>query len=240
MKLSTLAVTLAITAIPAAVAHADFDIRPYLVNGKIITGGFDDATSQQETQAHAFGFTFQEDPLSPYVITDPGFNADVGALTPGTQLNFNVLTSLIYWNGTGSPSFAPAAQVVTLDLEKFTPPASLLDTTMTGTSGTQPGFSIGTVLSDGHIHQHLSSLLATTDSSTPPNGVYAFEMTLTLNSDATTTSDPFYIVYQNGVSDDTLDTALAYLDAQAAAPEPASLGVLGIGGMLLMQRRRNK
>ena len=105
---SKLAFLSAIVAIASAASAQHADIRPYVASGQIVTGAHDDSTGEDIAVVRAYGYDFGEDPADPYFIGDPGINAEAGSgLTPGSQLRFNVLGSLEYWNGTtASPSFA--------------------------------------------------------------------------------------------------------------------------------------
>lgn len=222
----------------AAAVRADLDIRPYLSGGRIVTGGHDDAANLDVAQARAFGYLFGEDPLSPFAITDPGFNSAAGALTAGSQLNFQVGGPLLYWDGAGAITFATAPAGAVLDLQRFAPPATILDVAISGLSGPQNGFSIGTVQGDGHIHQHLTSVLSMADSSLPVDGVYAVELRLQLDGNAGTRSESFYLVYGAGVEEETLDAAVDHF-AAIAVPEPAMLGPVLAGLAGLLWRRRS-
>jgi hypothetical protein len=223
----------------AAAVRADLDIRPYLSGGRIVTGGHDDALNVDVPQARACGYLFGEDPLSPLAMTDPGFNSGAGDLTPGAQLSFAVHGPLLYWDGTGAITFAAAPAGAALGLQKFSPPATILEAAMTGASGEQGGFAIGTVQVGGQIHQHLTSVLSMADSSLPPDGVYAFELSAILGANESTRSERFYLVYGNGVDEAVLDDAVGYLGA-AAVPEPGCLGLAGLSGVMLLRRTRRR
>ncbi len=57
--------------------HAD--IRPYVADGRILTAGFNDATSTEVLDMRVFGYDFGEDPGQPFFAQDPGFNAAAGS-----------------------------------------------------------------------------------------------------------------------------------------------------------------
>lgn len=215
----------------ATLASAHFDVQPYVSGGQIITGGTDDATGTHEPVVRVFGYDFGEDPADPFFAQDPGFNAAAGSGLPGgSQLRFNVLSSLLYWNGTGSPAFTnPASESLTFSF-------GANSRTVTGTSGAQSGFSLQTVNADGSVHRHLNSFLngsdgnavpASIDGVEAPAGVYALAMQLTSSSTAVTASEPFYLVFNNGLSEQLHDQAIDFV-ATTLVPEPALLGSVAL------------
>ena len=116
--------------------------------------------------------------------------------------------------------------------------------TLTGDSGAQAGSLVQTIGSGGTVHRHFVSSLYANDLASnvpgeidflaPPEGVYAFSLELTLTQDQTTyVSDPFWIVFNNGLNEELHEAAMA-----ALVPEPASLSLLGIGVLALLRRRR--
>src|SRR5258707_1473336 len=84
------------------------DLLPKVVSNKLVTGAHFDPTGEDLDNVRVFGWAFQSDPLDPYFIQDPGFNAPAGSGLPGgTAFGFDLLSSLTYWNGSGIPTFGP-------------------------------------------------------------------------------------------------------------------------------------
>jgi len=232
-------ITLSMT-LSFAKADDHYDIAPYLVDGKLLTGGLDHSGNSVDPNISVYGFEFGEDAADPYNPSDPGVNqaAGVGNLPSGATLRYNILSSLLYWDGEGDVNFTqpPTDTIVTL----------LMGTnsrTLTADSGEQTGSLIQSVASDGSVHKHFTtSLLADAESSNvpgdtgyiaPENGIYAFSLELTMTYNGTTyTSDPLWLVFNNGMSEEVHDAAMA------AVPEPITLTLLAMGGMAMLRRRR--
>ena len=84
MRLSTFVPAFAAALLLPLVASAQHaDIKPNLQGGRIVTDGWIDAFSQQIDGLQVFGLDFQEDPLDPFVINDPGFNTVGARPAPG-------------------------------------------------------------------------------------------------------------------------------------------------------------
>jgi hypothetical protein len=233
-------VTLSIT-LSFAKADDHYDIAPYLVDGKLQTGGLDHSGNAVDPNLSVYGFEFGEDAADPYNPSDPGVNqaAGVGNLPSGATLRYNILSSLLYWDGEGEVRFTqpPTSTIVTL----------LMGTnsrTLTADSGEQTGSLIQSVASDGSVHKHFTtSLWADAESSNvpgctgyiaPENGIYAFSLELTMAYNGTTyTSDPFWLVFNNGMSEDVHGAAM-----ESFVPEPMTLTLLAMGGMTMFRRRR--
>ena len=229
-----------LVALAPTFARADFDVRPFVQNGQIMTGGHDDGTGEDIPATHAFGYAFGEDPNDPYFTQDPGFNAEAGSgLPPGSQLTFNILSNLKYWNGTGSPMFSATPSTESLEFNFGAQTRYVFST-----SAAQAGFALQTVTSDGASHRHLNAFLNASDGNSDasdgvvaPDGVYAVRLQLASSNASTRASDPFYVVYGSGVSDDAVDAAVTFLNA-SSVPEPATLATLALAAVALRRRRR--
>lgn len=209
-----------ILASSALAQHAD--VRPYVENGQIKTGGFNDATSDFAPGLRAFGYDFGEDPSQPYFTQDPGFNAaSSSGLPSASQLIFNIVGSatlglpanLSYWNGVGPVTFAttPAAETLTLN---FGSQNVLVDNSTSSVAG----FSLQTVTASGAVHRHLNAFLnAPTD---PTPGIYLLPLELQSSDLSLATSTPFFIVYNNGMSETVHDAAISWVQDNLVVPEP--------------------
>lgn len=223
--------------------HAD--VVPYGLNGQIVTGSHNDFTGEDVIEQRVFGYDFGEDLGDPYIIGDPGFNnggfaagvfPNDGLLPTFSTLAFDVVTQLFYWDGTGAVNFAPAPVDVLLGLRRGS------NTGFVDGAGNQTGTwpTIQGTGAAGRVHEHLESQLLFTDGANPaapnaPNGIYYIGMQLkltpTVNSNGTlTNSDPIYIVYNNGLSEEVHDAAIGYIETNVV-PEPGTWTMLALGGV---------
>lgn len=242
----------------ADTAGAHMDVRPYASGGQIITGGTDDGTGDIISVVRVYGYDFGEEPADPFVIGDPGFNATNTSGLPAGSLKFNVLSSLLYWDGAGSPAFTAPISGESLSLRS----GSVSRVDVTGSSAPGAGFTISAVSATGTLHKHLSSWLLGSDGNAVPadafpsgdgittlpgdgieaaTGVYAFAMELrvtgsTNDTDLLTKSDPFWFVYNNGLSEDAHDVAMEFIETNYV-PEPTTAGLLMAGAAMLLRRR---
>ena len=236
-----LVVCLAAMTMASGMAKADhFDIAPYLQDGRLLTGGLDHSGNHTAPPISVYGYEFGEDPYDPFNPSDPGVNqaAGVGNLPAGAALRYNILSSLLYWDGVGDPAFGvpPSDTYLTLLM------GSQMKT-LTGTSAGQVGSLIQSVLSDGSVHKHFTTSLYASDGASnvpgevgyvePADGIYALSLELTLDSGGTNyVSDPLWIVFNHGMSEEVHDVAMS-----ALVPEPAMLSLLALGGLTMLRRR---
>jgi hypothetical protein len=224
-------------------AMAHYDVSPYLQDGQLLTGGLDHSGNGIKPTLTTYLFDFGEDEYDPFNPTDPGVSqlAGVGNLPVGAPLYYSILSSLRYWDGVGEPQFAapPTGAYMTL----------LMGTTyrtLDADSGIQSGSLIQSVATGGSIHRHfVSSLFGDEGVSNvpgdptyvpPATGIYAFELELTLSNGGTQyTSNPFWVVLNNGLSEEQHDEAATAL---STVPEPATLSVVVCGAAALLIRRR--
>lgn len=240
-------VFLLLTAIAASLQAHD-DVVPYELNGKIFTGGHDDALGTDTIVQRVFGYDFGEEPSDPYIIGDPGFNNGAfgigifpndGLLPVNQTLTFSVLTNLQYWDGTGSVSFDAAPAGVDLGIKRgsFT-----LHVSGTGQSGVTP--TLGGTAAAGRLHVHVESQLNFTDGTdltlpNAPEGIYLVGLELALPG--LTNSDPIYFLYNNGLDEEIHDEAINWVEANLV-PEPSSLSLAAISllGMAAFGRQRRR
>ncbi|MCC7146397.1 MAG: PEP-CTERM sorting domain-containing protein [Phycisphaeraceae bacterium] len=225
-----------------AKAEGHYDIAPYFdaQSGTLLTGGLDHSGNHTAPPISVYGYEFGEDEFDPFNPTDPGVNqsAGVGNLPAGSPVRYNVLSSLLYWDGDGDVAWSGPLGDTHIDLLVGTS-----SRTLTGISGAQAGSLIQTVAANGSLHKHfVTSLFVDYVSSNvpdepgylaPADGIYAFSLELTLTQgDTLFVSDPIWIVFNNGMDEEIHDAAMA------AVPEPASIGLLAFGGLAMMRRRQ--
>ncbi|MDX1963201.1 MAG: PEP-CTERM sorting domain-containing protein [Pirellulales bacterium] len=218
------------------------DVIPYGLNGKIVTGSHDDVLGTDVLEQLVYGYDFGEDPTDPYIIGDPGFNnggfavgvfPNDGLLPTFSTLAFDVVTQLFYWDGTGSVNFGPAPANVLLGLNRGS------NTGFVDGAGNQTGTwpTIQPTGAAGRVHEHLDSELHFTDGTNPaapnaPDGIYYIGMQLklipTVNSNGTLlNSDPIYIVYNNGLSEEIHEAAEEWIQTNVV-PEPGTWSLIAL------------
>jgi len=233
-------------------ALAHFDFVPKIVSGQVATAGHDDGAGIDVNDLRVGGYDFGETAGDPYNIGDPGFNS-LGATSfaAGTQLRLRGLPVdgkfLRYWDGTGSPSFGAAPAGVTLDLAGSpTRLVTFSDSALTYIPASTPSLLIGSFSANGSIHVHVTSSiyaggLQVADS--VPEGAYLISFDLFnpasdgITSTGVTASDPLFIVYNNGLSEELHDEAIEQVQA-TPVPEPAAISSLLLGAAALLRRGR--
>lgn len=223
-------------------AHADYDVRPYVLNGQLITGGYDDGTSSFLPVNRVFEYAFQEDLGDPYFTSDPGFNASSSSGIPGgSQISFNILSgspfglpaNFSYWDGNDTDPSMPGIQigfglVPHHESINFSYGSSSVTVSNVAGGNDQPGFILQTVTSSGAMHRHLGAQL-NGGSGLPTDGIYLLAMEIVSNSPGLTKSDPFFLLYNNGLSDQQMELAYEYVSKHVVVPETSSIMLAAIG-----------
>ncbi len=180
----------------------------------------------------------------PYVSEAPGFDSLPNLLTPTEQIGFNVLASLLYWDG--EELTAPGSGV---GLSLFLGSNSRV---VTQASGILAGFNLGgggVVLDNndeevyvGDFHNHFDFVL----SEGAPVGAYGVLLELTpINTSRFTASDPFLLVFNRGLGAEAFESGVDAMVQVTAVPEPSSialagLGVAGLAGAAVRRRMRKQ
>ncbi|HEV3417566.1 MAG TPA: hypothetical protein VG056_12150 [Pirellulales bacterium] len=210
-----LAVFCAIGAAARAV-HLDVWVHKDIVN-RVDSGYFDvNAGVPITPMDRALGWDFQEFDQDPYYANNPGYFAESNANPGGSQLpggslvGFNLLSDLQYWDGNGPVSFGPVPAGETMSINYGS------STVVVGTgTGAQPGFTLAQVASgtaEGFLHIHVNSMIAAgPNSSVPTNGIYIYQEQLTTTAPGAINSLPFWIVLNNGISEDQRGEAINFL-----------------------------
>lgn len=233
--------------VSAAMVVAHDDVVPYAVDNQIITGGHDDVLGTDNVTQRVFGLDFGEDPADPFVIGDPGFNNGSfaigvfpgdGLLPQNITLGFVPVSNLWYWDGLDAVDFSSAPADVSVGLKRG---SNMVSISGSGQTGTVP--TIGSTGTSGRLHVHLESILQYSGSADPsapnaPDGIYLLSLQLTAPGSALKNSDPIYLVYNNGLSEETHDLAMGWVE-QTLVPEPGSavLGALGLLGIVGLRKR---
>jgi hypothetical protein len=235
----------------ATAAFAHFDVVPYSDGSKILTGGHDHASTPKITveSMNVYGYEFDDFPND---IGDPGINNSSSftngvfvnnGLLPAGMLSFSVYSgsygSLHYWDGSGSPSFSPVTDGVEITLTSALGSLSIGGATTSGTLDLVDISGIGPAA--GRVHDHLDSGISLSALA----GIYAFGGVLSTAALGVAASDPIYLVYNVGASEEAHDAAIAFYESlgPTAVPEidPNSLGsafALVAGSLAWLERRR--
>ena len=171
-----------------------------------------------------------------YYTDEPGFDSveaiedDLYPLSEGDEVGFNVLTSLLYWDGTQktTPANDPELEI-----------SAGFSTVVTPTSGPQAGFIFGTADATG-VHEHLDfTLTPGSDAGAGAAPVGAYGLWLELTSPQYESSDPFLIVINQGLGEDDFENGVDAMH-DMGVPEPSTLGLLAssLVGVALTRRRR--
>jgi hypothetical protein len=197
--------------------HSDIEVTAF--NGKLIVA----------PSAEGYVFEGELGETIPNFGAEPGFEAEDGELQPNTELSFNLLSSLLYWDGT---QFTTPANNEQLAISKAT-----FTTLVTPTSGAQPGFIFGEADDEGGFHEDLEFLLSRPDSD-PNTAVGAYGLWLEIDSPQYEASNGFILMLNNGLDEEHFEAGVAA--AGQLVPEPASLGLLATSAVfaLAMARRR--
>ena len=165
----------------------------------------------------AEGWVFEGEFIAPpdamaYFGDEPGFDSEPGSFTAGDQVGFEVLSDLLFWNGSAMTD--PADRV---EISKG--PASIL---LAAGTGPQEGFGFGTADSTGVVHDHLEFALQTLSGSDYVAGGAAgvYGLHLLLNSPQYGDSQLFLIALNNGLDEEAFEEGAEILAAAAGVPVP--------------------
>jgi len=202
----------------AAVAqHSDIEVTAE--NGKLIVA----------PSAEGYVFEGELGETIPNFGNEPGFEAEDGELQPNTELGFNLLSSLLYWDGT---QFTTPANKEQLAISKAT-----FTTLVTPTSGAQAGYIFGEADDEGGFHEDLEFFLSRPDND-PSTAVGAYGLWLEIDSPQYEASNGFILMLNNGLDEEHFEAGVAA--AASLVPEPGTLGLLATTAVvaLAMARRR--
>ena len=109
-------------------------------------------------------------------------------------------------------------------------------------SGLNPQF-LGLGDDHGDVHDHL--IVDLLDDASAPNGAYGLLFTMqadfaTGDGNMDLDSDPFWIIWNHGMSDDDFDDLALAKFGVSAVPEPTSFCVFALGTAALVLRRRKR
>ncbi|MCB5185145.1 PEP-CTERM sorting domain-containing protein [Methylobacillus gramineus] len=221
----------------------DGDIEVEIEGGKLGTHG---AGHTQVGSGYAiFESDFRDLAKGPYATNAPGFDSHNGVFEQNDIVGYQAIGSLWAWNGSSWTSSLLNGETIKLG-------GNLGETTTWGATGVT-GDVIGTLGqagSAGNIHEHLTFTIAGA-SGLPSNGAYYITLQLIsadLNSSFDgivangkyASSDPFYLVFNNGLSASEFHASVHGLSDIAPVPEPSSYAMLMLGLGLIGWRLRKR
>lgn len=225
----------------AAFAHHAGDIALQVVNGQIVTGVWHDEAFEPLS---VYESRFNDTGVDPNWTNEPGFDSELGTWTYPSTISFNILDAIQVWNGEDFSTLADQQIQIAYGANSVTTPAE---------STTLAGFGIG-VSSDGSWHRHLEFELLDSvyTNGFAQDGIYLLKLELTSSDPAVSTSNPFYLVFQQeentgdgGIGSETQhEAAVNFLTNQlASVPEPGTFALLATGmaaaSLGLWRRRGN-
>jgi len=156
---------------------------------------------------------------------EPGIFIEEASLPDNTQVGFNIVGSLQYWDGTGPVSFAQAADTMTL---QFGPESRTSSTDGSDVAGFDLTYDADQV---GGFDEHYDYLI----DGSAGNGIYLLTNTFTLSGAADSVT--IFTLFNAGLTEELHDAAGEYAE-NVLVPAPASAALLGLGALGAARRRR--
>jgi len=203
------------------------DIEIEIDNGQLVAHGA--AHSQFGTGYGIFEADFGDLAGGPYKTDDPGYDSVEGTFLDGDIINYQALGNLWFWDGATWSNSVSNGESVQLD-------GNFGETTIWTTAGVT-GDAIGLIGQagfDGKIHEHLDMRVKAPTGFLPTAGAYY--VTLQLTSASYDSSNPYLMVFNNGLDETAYENAVHAL----AVPEADTYAMLlaGLGLISLALRRR--
>lgn len=216
--------------LPALAADAHLhagDIELEVEAGRLVADGA--AHTQYGTGYAIFESDFGDFAGGPYKTNNPGYDSHTGTFASGDIIGYQALGSLWYWDGADWANNVANGETVLLN-------GNLFEETfwsVAGVLGDATGL-LGQAGASGNIHEHLSMSINAPTGFLPTVGAYY--VTLRLISDSYASSDPFLMVFNNGLD----ETAFEYAVHALAVPEADTYAMLlaGLGLIGFKLRRR--
>lgn len=218
------------------------DIGLALVNGRLATGEVEEAGTPPlefvSLGERVFGADFT---LSGGEVfsDEPGFYGSSlsaggeNTIPASSSLSFRILGNLRVWEPATS-TFSTVTPGERLRIEFFGGAASRLSPLDGSTVG---GFSIP-LGPTGGFDEHWDFFLDAAPGQTAPGaGIYLLSVDLELDNVAGSRSEPIWLVFNNGLSEEQHEAAIEYVE-EFVVPSPSALGLLGLAGVVAARRRR--
>lgn len=216
-----------------------YDVSPEIVGGVIKVNAYFDDADFEVKNVRVFGYEFGEDPiLPPNKLADPGIHPLPGSgFAENSQIGILALSTLQYWNGVGSPSFAPAGTGTSMSYAFGSSSA-----TVDGTTIPPSAVLVGPVDASGEFDDHLDTEITLA----APAGIYYFGVRLNTTMSGMADSDSLFFVFAYDADDEALDDAKVFIRDNFApgsvlpvVPEPSAAALAGLAAVTLIRRRRS-
>jgi len=219
MKYTSLACIGALSFVGAVSAQIDHegDVGVTIRNNQLATGEVDNGTVVGDVRAFGSEMTLLGN--APFA-DEPGLFGE--SSFPAMNLGFNVRNALLEWNG--SAFVDPASEQMTIEFG----PNSVM--TPANVGGFQAGFTMPIAAGGFDEHYDFSMPVGT------ESAIFLLELELTSDT-GVGTSRPFWIVFNNGLSEPEHDAAIEWVEMNLV-PAPGAVALLGLGGVMAMRRRR--
>lgn len=187
-------------------------------------------------QFEKFQFT---KPSSTWRATFPGFEGDASTgLGANKEFDLHAIDQLYWYNaGTGAFVDTPGGESLRI-VEDYTGGFGSID--VPGSGGTYPLVLSPFAGTDGSglMHRHPQYQLKR-DGGDPTDGAYLLGLQIhdAAGVDPYVPTETFWLLFHKGLTDEA-DYEAAHEAAIAFVPEPATLTLLGLGGMTLLRRRK--
>lgn len=220
----TTAALAALQAVPALAQHSDVEFE--YANGMIEV--------EFGAEGRVFESEFPTTGIFEQFTDDPGFASEAAeglGVNPFDNIDYNILGPLEYHDGSGFAAVPTGASILIED----NPNGGL--TVDASTAGPISGTGlIGQADAGGDVHTHIDFTLQPNTLGAPEYGAYALLMELTTDATGIGNSDSFYVVFNFGLDEVTFEGAVE--DFANKIPEPTTLVVAAMGGLVLLSRRR--
>lgn len=179
-------------------------------DGRLVTGSYDFESDALIENVRVFDGAFALDPLDPWYTDAPGFSAlPNSGLASGTAIGFDILSDLLYWDGTGPVQLGPPPGGETLRIN-----LTFSNAIAGAATGFVPGYNIATAAANGAFHRHLNYLLER-DAGDPAVGVYVVQLRLRATGGIEDAA-PVWLVFNNGLDTCPCEAARAYVQMHLA------------------------
>jgi hypothetical protein len=196
-------------ALPAAAQHADILIT--VEAGRLTVAAIDKETGTI-TPTNVFAADLGETGI-PHYIDEPGLDAEAGTLPPGSTLGFIISGPLLRWDGSGlvptSDDGCADGETMTIQYVTLLRETACVDV---------PGFALA-VQPDGGFHKHYVFGVQPASNGVIDSDVYALQFILRSSDPTIADSDPVWIVFNDGMTEDDHDAAIAFLEGPACAAD---------------------
>jgi uncharacterized protein (TIGR03382 family) len=223
MKTTTTIIALAAASSVALADGGDYGLA--IEDGKVVVGvgDHDEGTISDFGERVFLADMFLSGPN--YFADEPGIFIAEASLPDNTQVGFNIIGSLQYWDGTGAVSFSQSANTMTLG---FGPQSRTTSTDGSDVAGFSVNYDADFA---GGFDEHYDYLI----DGSAADGIYLLTNTFTLSG--AEDSVTIFTLFNVGLSEELHNAAGDYAE-NVLVPAPGAMALLGLGGLAATRRRR--